>query len=43
MELPDSVRAIGAQLETGDGIAAASRDRRFYDWDWPLMAPAPAN
>lgn len=34
---------IGAALlDHGDSIAAAPLERRFYDWYWPLMAPAAA-
>ena len=31
-----------ALLEHDDGIAAAPLERRFYDWYWPLIAPAAA-
>lgn len=34
---------IGDALrDSGDGIAAAPLDRAFFQWYWPLMAPAPA-
>jgi hypothetical protein len=35
--------SIGDALrEQAGGIAAARLDRAFYEWYWPLMAPAPA-
>lgn len=36
-----AVDPIGDALrEAGDALAAAPLDRGFYDWYWPLMAPA---
>ncbi len=42
-EAADNSDALGEALrDNGDSLAAAPLARAFYDWYWPLMAPAAA-